>query len=127
MARKTKPKVGSISWTDLTVKNAGKVRDFYQEVVGWTATGVDMNGYEDFSMNCPGDGKTVAGICHARGSNAKLPAQWLVYITVANLDASLAKCKKLGGKLLVAPREAGGGRIAVIKDPTGAVAALFQP
>ncbi len=32
-----------------------------------------MGGDSDFCMNQPADGKTVAGICHARGENASLP------------------------------------------------------
>ena len=28
----------------------------------------------------------MTGICHARGSNAELPAGWLIYITVADVD-----------------------------------------
>ena len=120
--------VGSVSWTDLTVPNAEQVRSFYEAVAGWVSEPVDMGGYCDFSMNRPADGQTVAGICHARGENAGLPAQWLVYITVEDLTASLQQCEALGGKVLAGPRDMGGqGRMAVIRDPAGAVAALFQP
>ena len=121
------PEVGSIGWFDLTVENADEVREFYREVVGWTETPLDMGGYSDHCMNQPGDGKTVAGICHARGSNQGLPAQWLIYITVADLDESLKQATELGGKVLSPIRDGGGGaRYAVVQDPAGAVAALFQ-
>ena len=127
MPRKTKPKIGSITWMDLTVKPAVKVRDFYQAVVGWKSSEVDMGGYRDFCMDQPADGKTVAGICHARGENANLPPQWLLYINVANLTKSLAACRRRGGKVVCPEREMYGGRMAVIRDPAGAVAALFEP
>jgi predicted enzyme related to lactoylglutathione lyase len=78
------PPVGSIGWFDLTVPDAIAVRDFYGAVTGWTWTGLDMGGYEDYCMNQPGDGTTVAGICHARGGNASVPPQWLPYIIVAD-------------------------------------------
>ena len=42
------------------------------------------------------------------------------------LDASLAEVAALGGQTLTTPREMGDGRMAVIRDPAGAVAALFQ-
>ena len=112
---------------DLTVKPAVKVRDFYKAVVGWKTSDVDMGGYSDFCMNQPADGKTVAGVCHARGENAKLPSQWLIYINVANLKKSLAACRRRGGKIVSPVRELGGGKMAVIRDPAGAVAALFEP
>ncbi len=123
-----KPAVGSIGWTDLTVGDAGKVQDFYKAVVGWTSSETDMGGYSDFCMNLPESGTTVAGICHARGVNASLPPQWLVYITVEDVDQSARRCVDLGGAVLVGPKDMGpSGRYCVIRDPAGAVAALFTP
>jgi hypothetical protein len=127
MSQATLVVLGSVQWMDLTVPDAARVRDFYATVTGWTHTPVDMDGYADYCMNRPGDGQTVAGICHARGENAGLPAQWLIYITVADLEASLAKAVALGGKVRTPVREMGGSRMAVVEDPAGAVAALFQP
>ena len=122
------PPPGSILWTDLTVPNAEAVRDFYREVAGWGVTPVDMGGYADYTMTSPADGSAVAGVCHARGVNAGLPAQWLVYISVADLDDSIARCSKLGGSVVFGPRSMGQhGRYCVIRDPAGAVAALIQP
>jgi predicted enzyme related to lactoylglutathione lyase len=123
----TAPKFGTISWTDLTVPNADAVRDFYAAVAGWSAQPVDMGGYNDYCMLPPGADAPAAGICHARGDNANLPAQWLVYITVPDVAASLAAVAARGGKVVAPVREMGGGRMAVIQDPAGAVAALFQP
>lgn len=119
--------VGTIGWHDLTVPNAEQVREFYKAVVGWESSGVDMGGYEDFNMLAPGTSEPAAGICHARGGNADLPAQWLMYIIVENTDESARKCTELGGAVLAGPRDMGGGRFAVIRDPAGAVCALFQP
>ena len=127
MSDSTGPEVGGISWVDLTVEDAAVTKDFYQAVVGWTTTDVAMGDYNDYCMNEPQSGKTVAGICHARGTNAALPAAWLVYLTVDDLDKSLAKCVELGGELITQPKEYGGmGRYCVIRDPAGAVAALFE-
>jgi predicted enzyme related to lactoylglutathione lyase len=78
----------------LTVPDAAAVRDFRQEVTGWTPAPVAMEDYQDYCM-------VAAGICHARGANADLPRT---------------------------PESAGGsGRIAVIQDPAGAFAALWEP
>ena len=78
-------------------------------------------------MNAPESGDTIAGICHTRDSNADLPPQWLIYITVENLDQSISSCKELGGKVIAGPKSmAGYGRYCVIEDPAGAVAALFE-
>lgn len=123
----TPTKVGVIGWVDLTVENAGAVQDFYSQVVGWTSTPVDMGGYDDFTMIAPSSGQPAAGICHARSVNADLPAQWLIYIQVEDLDASIRRCIELGGRVLSGPTEAGEyGRYCVIQDPVGAVAALSE-
>jgi len=119
---------GHIGWADLTVPDAEALRDFYAAVTGWQATPAEMGGYADFCMTPPGAAEPVAGICHARGPNAGLPPQWLIYITVANLDAALQRCRDLGGAVIAGPRGGeGSDRFAVIRDPADAVCALFQP
>ncbi len=118
---------GSISWTDLTVENADVVRDFYRAVVGWKVSEVDMGGYSDYAMVRPGDGAAVAGVCHARGGNADLPPVWLIYVTVPDLDASIAACVARGGTVIKPPFPLGEARAAVIRDPAGAALALYQP
>jgi uncharacterized protein len=123
---KKKPEVGSITWHDLTVKDAPRVRDFYRKVVGWKFDGLSMGDYDDFCMNAPKSGSTVAGVCHSRGPNKGIPVAWLMYINVASLSKSLAAVKKNGGKVLHGPRNMG-GKMAVIRDPAGAVCALFEP
>jgi predicted enzyme related to lactoylglutathione lyase len=124
MSRQNEP-VG-IGWIDVTVDDAESVRDFYGEVAGWRPEDVSMGEYDDFYMTLPGSGKPAAGICRARGSNAELPPQSLIYITVDNVDASAETCHALGGTVLVGPRAVGGGRFSVIENPAGAVAALSQ-
>ena len=115
---------GSIGWHDLTVADAEGVRDFYVGVVGWAAEAVDMGDYADFNMSS--GGQPVAGVCHARGANAGMPAQWMMYIVVADLEASLVSVRSLGGEVVAEPRGAGGGTFAVVRDPAGAVCGLYQ-
>ena len=117
---------GHVGWVDLTVDNAPEIRDFYRAVMGWEYREVQMDeGYADYSMTTM-EGQDVTGICHARGPNEGLPAQWLVYFTVADLDLALSEVRERGGALLRAPFEMEAGRYAVIRDPAGAVCALFQ-
>jgi len=126
MTESSRPEIGSVGWIDLTVENASEIRDFYASVTGWHHSPVSMGDYDDFNMTAPGSGEPKAGICHARGGNAGLPAQWLIYITVEDVDASAARCQKLGGSILSGPKNMGEmGRYCVIQDPAGAVCALF--
>lgn len=121
------PKVGTVAWIDLTVDDAEQIRDFYSLVVGWQPSSVDMDGYSDFNMNAPASGEPIAGVCHARGGNAGMPAKWMIYIIVEDVEESAQRCTDLGGKVLVEPKSAGSyGKYCVIEDPAGAVAALFE-
>lgn len=122
----TKPVPGEVKWMDLTVPDAGRVRDFYEGVAGWASQGVDMGGYEDFVMLA--GRAAVGGVCHARGSNVGLPAVWLIYINVADLDEALSRVAALGGEVARDPKTVTGyGRFAVVKDPAGAFVGLFEP
>lgn len=118
--------IGKIGWIDITVDDAEGLRDFYAKVTGWKPEAVDMGEYSDFNMTMPENGTPSAGICHARGGNAELPRQWLIYIVVADADSSAEACTRNGGKVLVGPKDMGSSRIAIIEDPSGAVAALYQ-
>jgi len=100
MSENPKPEQGAITWIDLTVEDASNLRRFYSDVVGWVAEPVSMGEYDDFNMTSPRTGHPMVGICHATGGNAGLPAQWLIYINVANLDHSIALCEELGGAIL---------------------------
>jgi len=118
--------IGKIGWIDLTVGDAEKVSAFYRSVVGWRSEPVDMGGYQDFCM-VPAEGGAVAGVCHARGTNLGVPPQWLIYVTVADLEQSLERCRALGGEVVRDTHGLGGmGRFAIVRDPAGAVCALFQ-
>jgi predicted enzyme related to lactoylglutathione lyase len=118
---------GRILWHDLTVDRADEVREFYERVVGWSSERVEMGDYDDFEMRAPGGDEAVAGVCHARGPNAGLPAQWLVYVGVEDLEESVERCVEMGGEIVSEPSGAGGGRCCVIRDPAGAAMALWEP
>ena len=119
-------RLGTIAWVDLTVPDAPQLREFYAAVTGWVPEALSMGDYDDYVMNAPVSGTAAAGVCHSRGANADLPQQWIVYIIVDDLDKRLAECRARGGNVIAGPKSMGGtARYAVIRDPAGAVAALY--
>lgn len=116
---------GVFGWHDLTVDDAPKLRDFYAEVAGWSFDEHDMGGYSDYVMKAA-DGEPVSGVCHRRGPNEKVPAQWILYVVVEDVEASAKKCVELGGEIVDGPRSAGDGTMCIVKDPAGAVCGLYQ-
>lgn len=122
--------VGRIAWLDLTVPDASKTRDFYQQVIGWTSEIVamedDRGKYSDYNMLAE-DGTPAAGVCHARGVNADLPPVWLLYLPVGDLEESLRRVEEEGGKVLkTATDDDGELAYAVIQDPVGVYFAVLQ-
>lgn len=126
MTEQFKSQPGQVVWADLTTPHADQVREFYRHVTGWEPQPVDMGGYLDYNMTLPGSDTPAAGICHARGVNAEIPPQWLIYIAVDDLDARVQAVEELGGLVLVSPVGEGPNRFCVIQDPAGAVCALVQ-
>jgi len=126
MSDRDQQPVGSVVWRDLTVENADVIRDFYAEVTGWKPEPVGMGGYDDYNMVPATGGEAVAGICNARGANANLPPQWLLYVSVEDIDSSIRRAVELGGHLIDGPRKMGNSRFCVIRDPAGAAIALIS-
>lgn len=123
----TPPRTGLIKWADLTVDNPEAVKDFYCGVLGWESKGFEMEDRTDYVMTNAESGDVVAGICTQAGDIKGLPQQWLVYVTVDDLDDSIKACDELGGKVVFGPRDSESmGRWCVVEDPAGAVMALTE-
>lgn len=123
-------RVGRIQWLDLTVIGASSTRDFYRQVVGWSVRDVAMEDgdarYADYEMLVEG-GDAAAGIRHARGPNAGLPAVWLIHLPVGDLAESIRRVEQDGGRVIKTTSGRDGKLAsAVIQDPVGAYLALVQ-
>ena len=127
-SRDAAARVGRISWLDLTVPDASATRDFYRQVVDWSAQDVEMEDasgrYADYDL-FGDDGNPVAGVCHARGVNLGLPPIWMIYLPVGDLAESLRRVREEGGEIIKATRGSDGEYAdAVVQDPVGACLAL---
>jgi uncharacterized protein YndB with AHSA1/START domain/predicted enzyme related to lactoylglutathione lyase len=113
---------GNFSWNELITTDVDKAGAFYTKLFGWET--VPMPGGMPYTIFK--NGSNYAGgmmKCPVEG----LPSHWLAYITVESTDASLAAAVKLGAEVCVEPKDIPGvGRIAVLKDPAGAVFGVFQ-
>ncbi len=117
---------GALCWADLSTPDAEKASQFYSSVFGWTIKPGenDPSGY----LHITNGDVPIGGIQPASMRNPHAPPHWLIYILVADCDASAAKATELGGRLLVPPMDIEKvGRFSVISDPQGAVFAIFKP
>ncbi len=116
---------GAFSWNELSTPDPAGAAAFYGELFGWTTQqmGPEMGHYRVVSV-----GKTgVAGIMAPPPGSPPMPPHWGCYITVNDADAAVRRCGELGGATLVPPMEVPGvGRMAVLRDPQGAVFSVMQ-
>ncbi|MFE4678410.1 VOC family protein [Streptomyces sp. NPDC056721] len=117
---------GSFCWFELLTRDPDGSKDFYQSVLGWGAKRHPYGGggtYTEWSV----DTEPFGGMLDtASGSFPEsLPAHWMVYVSVKDTDATAARCKQLGGQILVHPTTIEPGRFAVLADPQGASFAVI--
>ena len=63
-----------------------------------------------------------------KGQEKEIPPHWMSYITVDDLDAMVGKAEALQAEIVVPPQDVNDyGRFSLLKDPTGAHIALWQP
>jgi predicted enzyme related to lactoylglutathione lyase len=54
------------------------------------------------------------------------PPSWLIYFTVPSVEEAAERVRESGGEVLAGPADVTVGRIAVIRDPQGAMLALYE-
>jgi predicted enzyme related to lactoylglutathione lyase len=115
---------GAFSWSELTTTDPAAAAEFYGTLFGWTAKdmGSDMGGYRVVNV-----GETsVGGIMGMPPDAPPMPPHWGCYVTVANVEQTLAKATALGAKVLMQPMDIPKvGRMAVLQDPQGAVLSVI--
>jgi uncharacterized protein len=117
---------GAFSWSELMTSDAEAACKFYGQLFGWKVETSDM-GSGPYHVVKVGD-TSVGGIMgKPPGAPAEMPSMWGCYVTVDNLDATLAATERLGGSILMPGMDIKGvGRMAVIQDPQGAALSVIQ-
>ncbi len=116
---------GTVCWADLSSSDPEKAKEFYSALFGWkfAASPHDASGYQAIQS---GD-DFIGGVPTLEQRNPQAPSHWLIYFLVSDCDMAAGKAKELGGESLLPPQDIPGvGRMSVLKDPQGAVFALFQ-
>ncbi|WP_197028155.1 VOC family protein [Bosea sp. 117] len=112
---------GSFVWNELNSWDVEAAKAFYARVFGWTFEPMEipMGTYWIASMG----EETVGGIFPLSSPEFDgLPAHWLAYVEVDDVDARVALVEEAGGIVLRRPFDVPEvGRIAIVKDAEGAV------
>lgn len=121
-------KPGTFCWVELGTSNAEAAKSFYSKLFDWTLTDNPMGPDMVYTMLKIND-KDVGGLFQLMPDMVAqgIPPHWLSYVSVSSVDESVEKIKSEGGAILNGPFDVSTiGRMAVAKDPTGAVFALWQ-
>ena len=120
------PKPGHFCWNELVTSSVPAAKKFYSSLLGWKtkAFGKGM----DYTIILKGKDKPqgIGGMmkCPQPGQSA----QWIPYILVDDVDATVRKAAKLRGKVCMPPMDVPTvGRIAVLSDPHGATFGIIKP
>ena len=114
---------GRFVWHDLLTKDIGAAKRFYGELFGWHFEDT-KRGDHPYVLARSGTA-LVGGIVDVSANGATGP-QWLSYMSVADLDRSVAQVQADGGRVLVEARNFPNARAAVVADPQGAPLGLAQ-
>jgi predicted enzyme related to lactoylglutathione lyase len=119
-------KPGEFCWNELMTSDSAAAFTFYSQIFGWKSIQeMDMGPVGMYRVFGIGDRQLGGMMTLPKG--APMPPMWLFYTETPDLDAALARATKKGAKVMNGPMEVpGGGRIAQLTDPQGAVFALHE-
>lgn len=119
---------GTFCWFECTTRLDEACIAFYTTLFGWTTSSMDMGPAGTYTIFHKG-GEQVAGLMPMKGPEwpADMPAHWMPYVLVANVDESFARVEDCGGQGCVPPTDIPNvGRFAVIDDGSGGFISIFQ-
>lgn len=119
---------GAFCWIELGTSDPNAAKEFYGKLFGWSFADMPMGPGEVYTMfklkGC--DVAATYGLNPERQKG--VPPHWMVYMATASADESAKQSAELGGAVVMAPFDVADiGRMAVLKDPTGAVFSVWQP
>lgn len=126
MSFSREPLIGKVIWNDLLTEDPATAERFYSGLFGWTfenASGAGDRAYKVARLN----GTYVAGMLSiAPRGDGQRQSRWLPYLSVADVDRSLAAVMATHGGIAGGPVDVSLGRVAALIDPEGAVIGLAR-
>ncbi len=119
---------GNFCWWDISTTDQTGARDFYSNVFEWTPVDMPVDETNVYTMfRCDGKDACAAMLMSDGEKQGGVPTHWNSYISVDDVEAMTDKAKSLGAQVLMPPMDVMDvGRMSMIKDPTGAVVALWK-
>jgi uncharacterized protein len=119
---------GVPSWVDLTAIDVEAAKRFYGGLFAWDWTASNVPGAGAY-WTARLHGQAIAGVAPQASapSGRTNPSRWNTYINVDSLDGTLSRATGAGCEVIVAATDIGDtGRMAIVKDPSGAAIGMWQ-
>ena len=108
-------------WVDLTTPDPEAAQAFYGGLLGWTFEEAGPAPGGGPYLIARVEGGAVGAV--ARGE----PARWNSYVLVDDVDATAARVRDAGGRVLGDAAEVADGRVLAFADPEGAELRVWEP
>ena len=116
---------GKFIWHDLATDDIAAARHFYGTLLGWQFE--DMQRLGRPYVVARFGGRRVGGLVEIAPDPDQEVSQWVGYVSVPNVDETVAAVEKAGGRTLVPPVDVQDvARAAVVVDPQGAAVGLAR-
>jgi len=110
-------------FADLSTYNLEKAKSFYTHVFDWSYHTEDNQYFVAFAEKHEATGlyKTPE-----KFQKMKMPSFWMSYIQVSDRDKTVTKAKEFGGIVELTQDVPGLGKVALIRDPSGAGFTVYE-
>src|ERR687892_1519651 len=130
MGERTRYEAGTFCSVGLATSDPGGATTFYTGLFGWQAEDLETGAAGTYTaLRRGGEEVAILYMQQPEARAAGAPPHWTSYVSVEDADATAARAVELGGAAVF--REPfdvlDAGRVAAIRDPTGAIVSLWQP
>lgn len=115
---------GSFCWNELATRDTDGAREFFGSLFGWKFEDNPESPAKYYMAK--NRGRDAGGIIEMDEKWGDLPAHWMVYFNVADVEVSVQRIRRLGGQVCVEPTNIPVGRFSVVSDPQGATFSVIQ-
>ena len=118
---------GHVYWSELQTRDVESVKRLYAETFGWSFDAMEME--DGLYWVARRDEEMVCGLFEMQGPDFEgVPTLWMTYFAVDDLDGTIGRAEALGLQVLREPWDVPGvGRIAILRQPDGAMVGWITP
>jgi predicted enzyme related to lactoylglutathione lyase len=110
---------GSVCWCELATRDPSRAGEFYAGLFGWGLKPAAEAGESYTYLTLAGE--SIGGMLPMTDEWGDAVSHWDIYFRVADVDATVARARHLGGEVPYGPFDAPGvGRLAMLADSEGA-------